>query len=1172
MVSSTKVCPLVSVVMPAYRALYLGRALESIRRQTYRCLELVVCDDCRDDSVEQMIARFASSVDFPVIYSRNETRLYETRSVARAIAMASGKYIKFLHDDDELRYDCIERLATAMEANPEVALSSSRRALINDAGNPLPDTLATAYLFSGDVIVDGPQLTAFLAEHTINFIGEPSTVMCRRADLLELGDGLSMLNGKRITWIADLALYVKLFRRGNLLMLAEPLTSFRVSRQQFSQIGRDHPGIGEKAHEEFRLALREMGWCTAGSRQVKVMVAPLEQPEAKEAVDLLVALQGAAEATRSSHVVYDWLQARRPTPLQKWFMDKRLTTEGGGPQIAVLIIDRWGDADAVARTLGSLRLTNSYQRFAAHVFSPLDLSELVEGGGEGALLSADTALATMLNEVIARCSAPWILLVSAGDEFTPSGLLIVALELLSTGDCRAVYADSVLRDDTGELGVALRPGLNLDLLLSCPASLSRHWIYRRDAVLASGGFDPQFEQALEFELQLRLIELGGLAGLGHVSEPLLITKAVPLRDNPDERRAIERHLLSRGYEQAQVASQWPGRYQLDYGTQGDVGVSILIVAEGPLVRLQRCVESLLAHTVYPSYEILLLQPEAADAPVTQWLAAIEQMAEVTLRVIRPGGNRAQCCNRALDNARGELLVFLSPAVAAISDDWLAQMVNHGVRPEVGVVGGKLLSPEGRIEHAGLILGLQGPAGVAFKGEAMDALGYMNRLQVEQNYSAVSGDCIMIRKDLFAELGGFDEGALGSCWSDLDLCLKVREAGLLTVWSPRVQLMIDGETRVSAPADDDLLYDRWLPQLASDPAYNDAFSTQRPFQLAELPLSWRPLNSWRPLPTVLALPADRFGCGHYRVIQPFKAQQGKALLDGTLSFSFMSPVDLRRYDPDVVIMQRQYMPEQLAAMQRIQRFSRAFKVYELDDFLPAIPLHSAYRGHMPRDVRKSMRLALRMVDRFVVSTPTLADACSGWHQRIHVVENRLPVSWWKSLQGQRRQSTRPRVGWAGGVGHGGDLQLIADVVKELANEVEWVFFGMCPEKLRPYISEFHPGVEIEAYPATLAALNLDLALAPLEQNLFNECKSNLRLLEYGACGFPVICSDVGSYRGELPVTRVRNRTRDWLAAIREHLHDRDASEAMGDALQAQVRAHWMLEGAALQQWSRAWLPD
>jgi hypothetical protein len=130
--------------------------------------------------------------------------------------------------------------------------------------------------------------------------------------------------------------------------------------------------------------------------------------------------------------------------------------------------------------------------------------------------------------------------------------------------------------------------------------------------------------------------------------------------------------------------------------------------------------------------------------------------------------------------------------------------------------------------------------------------------------------------------------------------------------------------------------------------------------------------------------------------------------------------------------------------------------------------------------------------------------------------------------------------------------------------------MCPERLRPYIHEFHAGVEIQFYPAALAALDLDLALAPVEQNLFNECKSNLRLLEYGACGFPVICSDVRCYReDDLPVTRVANRTQDWLDAIRMHLADLDATAAMGDRLREQVRRHWMLDGDNLLAWKSAW---
>ncbi|NQD80907.1 O-antigen biosynthesis protein, partial [Pseudomonas sp. CrR14] len=297
-----------------------------------------------------------------------------------------------------------------------------------------------------------------------------------------------------------------------------------------------------------------------------------------------------------------------------------------------------------------------------------------------------------------------------------------------------------------------------------------------------------------------------------------------------------------------------------------------------------------------------------------------------------------------------------------------------------------------------------------------------------------------------------------------------------------------------------------------------------------------------------------------------------LIDGALSIGLLHVTDLERYEPDVILLQRQIGESRLEAMRRMKAFSRAFKVYELDDYLPNLPLKNAHRQHMPKDILKSLRRGVDQVDRFVVSTAPLAEAFAGLHSDIRVIENRLPAPWWLGLQSKRQMSSRPRVGWAGGVSHTGDLEMILDVVKELATEVDWVFFGMCPDALRPYVKEVHTGVEISMYPQALAGLNLDLAIAPVEQNLFNECKSNLRLLEYGACGFPVVCSDVLCYQDGLPVTRVKNRFRDWVDAIRLHINDLDASARAGDELRAVVMRDWVLEGDKLLDWRRAWLPD
>lgn len=1169
--------PLVSVVMPAYKAHYLEEALQSLRRQTYRPLELVVCDDCRGDEVRLVVERFAQEVDFPVHYQHNEKRLNEMRNLARCIGLAQGEYIKPLYDDDLLQPECIASLLAVLQNDPSVVLASSRRRRIDSEGQCLPDILATAYPFAGDVLINGAQLVSFLAEYTINFIGEPSTIMCRRADLLPMGDQLSVLGGKRILWVGDLALYVKLLRQGMLAMLAEPLTDFRVSSEQFSQVGRDRPGIGEQGHADFRQAIRELGWYRENQDNCSVQVAPITRLQARlfKPIDLLSAIQHAGSHGGVS--LTDWLGARRPSDVQLRLISERLAQHAGGPLIGLMLLDHKGDPEAVERTLRSLEGTNLYRNLSIQVFSPLPLSALA-GRVEVVPLTLG-GLAESLNTAMIASRADWSLVAEAGCEFTVSGLLVAALDLLSAPEtCLAVYADELMRHDAGEQGLALRPDLNLDLLLSFPASLSRHWLLRREALLAQGGFASDCGAAFELEYQLRLVLQHGLACIGHISEPLLSSDSLSLRDDPQEQAVIERHLRERGYERARVESRLPGRYELDYGHSQQGSVSILIFVEGRLAQLQRCLEALLENTDYPHYEVLLLDHGNQASDVRDWLAAVSAMGTEQLRVLHCDASlgRSVLCNQAANQARGDFLLWLDGTACVLDKGWLQRLLNHGLRPEVGAVGAKLLSADGSVRHAGLLLGLCGPVGCAFEGASLEEAGYMQRLQVEQNYSALSGECLMLRKALFIEAGGFDESPLLQRWVDVDLCLKLQQAGYLNVWTPKVRVLVgtEGVAGTASHAEEDALYARWLPLLARDPAYNANLSLRvwGGFELADSALCWNPLQSWKPLPTILAHMADSYGCGHYRIIQPLHALSRAGLVEGVLAGNLLSLPELERLAPDSIVLQRQVSEAQIESIRRIQVFSAAFKVFELDDYMPNLPLKSVHRAQMPKDVVRSLRRVLSHVDRFVVSTQALAEAFEGFHPDIRVVLNRLEPQQWGALQSRCGVAIRPRVGWAGGYGHTGDLQLIADVVKALAGEVDWVFFGMCPDAIRPYVSEFHPGVDIALYPAALAALDLDLALAPVEQNLFNECKSNLRLLEYGACGVPVICSDVRCYQGDgLPVTRVKNRFKDWQDAIRTHLADPAASARQGGELQAAVRRDWMLEGDNLQHWRRAWLP-
>ncbi|MGV7195271.1 glycosyltransferase [Xanthomonas axonopodis] len=1165
--------------MPAYKSRYFERTLDSVLAQTYPALELVICDDNEDGAIAGLLEARLADAPVPIRYERNTPRLGELASTIRGIGLAQGEYVKFLHDDDVLGPDCIAQLVQAIERNPGTAMASSRRLRIDEDGAPLPDILATSFPFDDDVLIDGPELVSFLADHAINFIGEPSCVLARRTDLLALGSELMMLNGKPIHWVGDLAIYVKLLRHGNLAMLASPLTHFRVSSAQFSQTGRDQPGIGDQGHEDLRQGIRQLGWRreTGDNRQVRV--APLSPHKARvfKSVDLVNALmQSAGMAERVSPAT--WLGVRHPSDVQRGLIDARLQAHAGGPRIAVLLIDRQGDAAAVAATRASLDAVACYRQHHTWVIS--SAPQQVAGLGERGVLIDGHGLPAALNRVIAAQDAiDWVLLVDAGSLFTASGLLMLALEMLALPDeCQAIYADEVVALDHGQLGLALRPALYLDVLLSAPSTMSRHWLFRHGTLLADGGFPTGPGAAFELDYQLGLIERYGLGCIRHIAEPLLVASAALPHDDEDEQQAIARHLAARGYMDGRVHSAGPGRHAVDYRHAQQPLVSILVLIDGRLPQVQRCLESVLANTAYPHYEVLLLDCASSQPELRDWLAGIEALGMQQIRVLRFAGEPAReaVCNAAAEHARGDVLLWLSAGAAVMKADWLDQLLNHALRPEVGAVAGKLLRGDGTVHHAGLLLGLGAPVARAFEGAAFDESGYLQRLQLDQNYSALSGECLMLPRQLFLDAGGFAQEPALAQWSDVDLCLRLQQAGYLNVYAARAQLLIDPPDALPATAlEEEAMYARWLPVMANDPAYNPGFSLDpgAGFALADPRASWRPLQSWRPLPRALALPADIEGCGHYRVIQPLRALREAGLAEGVLFNGYLEIAELARQDPDVVILQRQVGEARLEAMRRMKALSRAFKVYELDDYLPNLPLKNAHRAQMPKDILKTVRRGLGMVDRFVVSTPALAEAFAGLHSDIRVAENRLPPHWWESLPERKvRHGGKPRVGWAGGASHTGDLELIADVVKELAGEVEWVFMGMYPFALRQHIHQFQPGVQIDHYPAALAALDLDLALAPVEQNLFNECKSNLRLLEYGACGYPVIASDVRCYQGSLPVTLVKNRYRDWVGAIREHLADPVSTRAKGAALREVVRRDWMLSGSNLDTWRAAWLPD
>lgn len=1189
--------PRVSVVIPAYKAKYLQATLDSLLAQDFSDYEVIVGDDCPTDDVFHMFSTWVEKnqlVNFR--YFRNKPALGGGGNLARCVGYARGEFIKPVFDDDLLLPGALTRLAAVLSEDDRVSVVSSRRILIDENGLTLPDYVPSLSFFDEDVQIHGKDLTSFLGDTTLNFIGEPSVFMFRKRDfqpIIAEHQGLFKLGGQYIIWIGDLAILAKLMRRGNLVLLHEPYSAFRISKEQFSQEGREKPGVGEKGHQDFRRMIRQLGWYRAENNHL-VRVKP--QNDARKGFQALDLRQRISERARSlsasaRHIgwdVSDWMIERAPSGARILAIQTMLQANPDvGTLGVVIVVPDDAPLEALVTSLESVGVQHREVDAVWLVGGNLP----AEAAGAGIELLHDARpWPQVVSDRLARGGAPdflWIL--HAGDRLVPHATLLMGEYRLRKPDPLVWYVDEASLKDGAPVNPMLKPDMNIDMLRNVPY-IGRSVIVSTAAVQAAGGLDGRVADLALIDFIWRLVELVGPGVVGHIPEVLLLgaRSLSEWVEAPETQvwfpAVTQAHFVRLGIDAQIAPGLRPGLQRITYPLPIRPLVTIIIPTRDQLSVLRTCIEGLMERTAYVNYELLIVDNQSIEPDAVAFLAGLEGLDNSRVRVLRwaHAFNFSEMNNFAVHEARGDVLLFLNNDIQfppRTRADWLERMLRHALRAEVGMVGSRLDLPDGTVDQAGLVLGMDNSVGSAFHRLPADRQGYMNRLIVQQNVSALSASCLMMRREIFEELGGFDAESFPVYYADADLCLRATKAGYLLVLEPDTGLLhMGGATRLltqkfglaGQPDDEqrDRLYGRWLPQLARDPNYHTAFGKHSPgFDLRpDASRIHEPLPG-RPLPVVLASHADWQGCGHYRILHPFQALAAELSLEGGLKLNPFHFTDVARIEPDVIILQGAWAHEGiLTEIRRYREITGAKVVLEFDDYLPNIPTRSIYRQQFSRSVLKNMRRAIEQVDWLVVSTPTLAEEYASYHHDIRVAQNGLLPDWWGNLRAERGRGRKMRVGWAGGASHTGDLAEIRSVVKDLGEEVEWVFMGMKPEGVD---CEYHEGVAIDKYPSKLAALNLDLAVVPLEVNQFNRCKSNLRLLELGACGVPVICTDIEPYR-DLPVTRVRNRHQAWVDAIRSHLAEPEALASAGDKLRETVLRDWMLEGVFLNQWRAAWL--
>jgi len=866
------------------------------------------------------------------------------------------------------------------------------------------------------------------------------------------------------------------------------------------------------------------------------------------------------DATRNP-AVREWLLNRLLTPTQQALVDERRQHLHGATGLTIVVNDHQRDQQALSATLESLRLwsTSSPLKLRAYVISHLPMPADLPAN----IIWLDTTPdARALNQIAREDDGDWLLLLDAGDEILPSGSLMVDLELSGAQSCRMIYCDEYYRAENGSSPI-FRPDINLDYLLSLPLIMGRHWLLRRDLLLTVGGFDEQFQGALELAAILRLIEASGLDGIGHLDEPLVICNSPDMTSNPDERAAIERHLAERGYAHAQVREEPTRHYQIDYGHQQQPSVSIIIPVHDQLELVQRCVESVLSKSSYAFFEILIVDHASSNPDLQTWLEQLVTAGEGLIKVLRDDQplNRSALYNLAASHAVGDYLVLLDNDTVIFQDDWLQRLLNHAQRPEVGIVGAKQLDVSGNVAHAGWVLGMNGSAASPAVGLPNSEPGYLQCLRVDRNVSAVSSACLMMRRNLFISMGGLDEKAFALRYADIDLCLRASAEGLLNVWAAHAMVANEQgkgwtnalrhpDNQQRARHDEENLYEKWLDALVRDPCYNKNLSLRgRGHELPALHgLTWRPLN-WRPLPVVLVHP-DRES--PQRCTLAFQQLQAHGQIEGHLSNTLLSTVELQRLQPDVIVFHHIADARRLEVMARDYRYSQAFKVLEVAE-LPDSP-----------KAWELLHEAMAWVDRVIAANTEIAAGLYGLHGDVQVRECRLANNW-QALPEVMPVNGKPRVGCHVSVQ---TLPIIDPIIRARADQADWILWGEVPTHLAALATEVYSR-DIGSSPEVLSGLCLNIVLHPASDD--PKRADRLAPLRHGACGHAIISNDRQARYAQWPMSHVDNLPAQWLKALDHYLETPERVQSSGQRLRERTHSFGFMDAEYRALCLMAWAP-
>ncbi len=444
------------------------------------------------------------------------------------------------------------------------------------------------------------------------------------------------------------------------------------------------------------------------------------------------------------------------------------------------------------------------------------------------------------NTALGLAKGEFVAFLDHDDMLAPHALAEVVKVLNANKDLKLIYSDEdKIDEEENRYDPHFKSGWNPDMFFS-QNYISHLTVLKKEVLDRIKGLRVGYEGAQDYDLLLRSLSEIKESEIAHIEQILYHWRAIlgstALDASQKEYtaqaglKALSDFFSNKDTDIEVHEGLAPGTYKVSYPLPlKQPLVTLLIPTRDGYDILSKCVESILAKTTYENYEIIILDNQTSDPETLEYfeLLTAEHNNIRILEYDQPF-NYSAINNFGVKHAQGEIIGLINNDVEVISDHWLSEMVQHALRPEIGAVGAMLYYDNDTIQHAGVIL-IGGVAGHSHKYFKRGSSGYFYRLKIVQNYSAVTAACLLVRRELYLEVGGLEEEHLKVAFNDVDFCLKLGEKGYRNLWTPYVELYhhesisrgSEDTAEKMARAEKEVSYmqKRWSEQIKADLYYN-----------------------------------------------------------------------------------------------------------------------------------------------------------------------------------------------------------------------------------------------------------------------------------------------------------------------------------------------------------------